>query len=81
MADRRGRHVEFARGLFHGHVPCRRLKCAQCVQRDGGSLDLTIGNETITLDEGNSMYFDPSFPHSYCQKGKHKCCAVVVVTS
>ena len=46
-----------------------------------GSLDLTIDNETITLDEGDSMYFDPSLPHSYCQKSKHTCRAVVVVTS
>lgn len=53
---------------------------AELIYVIGGSLALTIDDGTIVLDEGDSMYFDPSFPHSYCQKGKQKCCAVVVVT-
>jgi len=46
-----------------------------------GALMVTIDNDTMVLDEGDSIYFDSSAPHSYCQKGKRKCCAVVVVTT
>ena len=46
-----------------------------------GGLVVNILDEVISLDEGDSMYFDPSFPHSYCQSGKQNCCAVVVVAS
>jgi transcriptional regulator with XRE-family HTH domain len=45
-----------------------------------GSLVLTFENEAVELHEGDSTYFDPSFAHSYCQKGKQPCRAVVVVT-
>ena len=54
---------------------------AELIYAISGSLAVAIGDETYILDEGDSMYFDPAFPHSYCQKGKHTCCAVVVVTS
>ena len=54
---------------------------AEVIYVVNGSLAVTIDGETVVLDEGDSMYFDPSFPHSYCQKGKSKCCAVVVVTA
>ncbi|MHA1517833.1 MAG: cupin domain-containing protein, partial [Alphaproteobacteria bacterium] len=54
---------------------------AELIYVVNGSLAVTIDHETVMLDKGDSMYFDPSFPHSYCQKGKSKCCAVVVVTS
>lgn len=54
---------------------------AELIYVVNGSLAVTIDRETVMLDNGDSMYFDPSFPHSYCQKGKSKCCAVVVVTS
>lgn len=46
-----------------------------------GRLLLSFENETVELEEGDSTYFDPSFPHSYSQKGKQSCRAVVVVTA
>ena len=46
-----------------------------------GALMVTIDNDTIVLDEGDSVYFDSSVPHSYCQKGKRRCTAVVVVST
>ena len=46
-----------------------------------GTLVVSFDGETIELHEGDSTYFDPSFPHSYCQKGKQPCRAVVAVTS
>ncbi len=52
---------------------------AEMIYVVSGRLLVTILDEVIALDEGDSMYFDPSFPHSYCQKGKHRCRAVVVV--
>ena len=45
-----------------------------------GRLLLSFENETVELEEGDSTYFDPNFPHSYCQKGKQQCRAVVVVS-
>lgn len=45
-----------------------------------GRLLLSFENEAVELHEGDSTYFDPSFPHSYSQTGKLSCRAVVVVT-
>ena len=47
----------------------------------GGSMLLSFDAESVELNEGDSTYFDPSHPHSYRQKGKQPCCAVVVVTN
>jgi len=46
-----------------------------------GTLILSFDRETVELHEGDSTYFDPSVPHSYGQKGKKPCSAVVVVTT
>ncbi|MDJ0513477.1 MAG: cupin domain-containing protein [Methyloceanibacter sp.] len=46
-----------------------------------GTMVLSFEDDEIVLHEGDSTYFDPSFPHSYSQKGKQPCRAVVVVTS
>ncbi len=54
---------------------------AELIYVISGLLEVIIGDETYVLDEGDSMYFDPSFPHGYGQKGEKKCCAVVVVTA
>lgn len=44
-----------------------------------GTLVLSFEDEEVELGEGDSTYFDPAFAHSYRQKGKQPCCAVVVI--
>jgi len=46
-----------------------------------GRLLLTIGRQEHELDEGDSIYFDASVPHSYRRHGKPRCTAVVVTTT
>ena len=46
----------------------------------GGQLLLTIGREEHRLDEGDSIYFDASVPHSYRRHGKTRCSGLVVTT-
>ena len=43
-----------------------------------GSLEVRIGKETHTLEEGDAMYFDASVPHGYRRVGKKPCAAIVV---
>jgi transcriptional regulator with XRE-family HTH domain len=43
-----------------------------------GALVLTLGGEAHQLDEGDSIYFDPSQPHSYARAGGRPCEAIVV---
>ncbi|HUF17184.1 MAG TPA: XRE family transcriptional regulator [Thermoanaerobaculia bacterium] len=45
-----------------------------------GRLALKIGRQEHLLDEGDSIYFDSSVPHSYRRHGKPKCTAVVITT-
>jgi transcriptional regulator with XRE-family HTH domain len=45
-----------------------------------GQLVVNIDGEDTMLGQGDSIYFDPSFPHSYRQHGRAVCSAVVVVT-
>jgi transcriptional regulator with XRE-family HTH domain len=45
-----------------------------------GRLGLTIGRQEHLLDEGDSIYFDSSVPHSYRRLGKPRCAAVVITT-
>jgi transcriptional regulator with XRE-family HTH domain len=54
---------------------------AEVIYVIGGELVVTIDGEETPLREGDSMYFDSSYPHSYRQCGRRKCSAVVVVTS
>ena len=44
-----------------------------------GRLLVTVDGQDKLLDEGDAMYFDSSAPHSYAQKGRSTCAAVVVV--
>jgi quercetin dioxygenase-like cupin family protein len=46
-----------------------------------GSLRLQIAGEEHELDEGDSIYFDSSQPHSYTRAGASPCEAVVVTTA
>lgn len=43
-----------------------------------GTLDLTIGSENITLEPGDSVYFDSSVRHSYHRASKAPCTALIV---
>lgn len=45
-----------------------------------GALSLRLGDEVHQLDEGDSMYFDSSQPHSYARAGARPCEAMVVTT-
>ncbi|HEY8716634.1 MAG TPA: cupin domain-containing protein [Candidatus Acidoferrum sp.] len=44
-----------------------------------GKLELRIGTEEYTLEDGDSVYFDSSLPHSY-RKVSQKPCGAIVVT-
>jgi transcriptional regulator with XRE-family HTH domain len=44
----------------------------------GGSLEVAIGKDVHTLDEGDAMYFDASVDHGYRRVGKKPCAAIVV---
>jgi hypothetical protein len=44
----------------------------------GGSLEVRVGKEEHTLEEGDATYFDASVPHGYRKLGKKLCAAIVV---
>lgn len=46
-----------------------------------GTLALTIGGDEHVLNEGDSVYFDPSQPHAYRRVGARACEALVVTTA
>lgn len=46
-----------------------------------GRLVVTIDGESYTLEKSDSLYFDPSAPHSYCCAGRLDAAAIVVVTA
>jgi len=43
-----------------------------------GRLGLRVGIDQYELDAGDSMYFDPSVPHTYRRMGKQVCQALIV---
>lgn len=43
-----------------------------------GKLELTIGSDTHTLEEGDAVYFDSAVRHSYHRAGKEPCTGVVI---
>ena len=45
-----------------------------------GRLAIVVGRHEHELDEGDSIYFDASVPHSYRRKGRNRCSAMVVTT-
>jgi len=53
---------------------------AEIVYVISGTLGIAVGNEEHTLHAGDSIYFDPSPPHSYRRVGARACTAVVVTT-
>jgi transcriptional regulator with XRE-family HTH domain len=44
-----------------------------------GRLIVTIEGEDTTLEEGDSMYFDSAYAHTYRRQGRASCSAIVVV--
>lgn len=47
----------------------------------GGRLAIAVGRHEYVLEEGDSIYFDSSVPHSYRRVGADPCTAVVVTTT
>jgi transcriptional regulator with XRE-family HTH domain len=52
---------------------------AEIVYVLSGQLVVTIEGEDTTLEEGDSMYFDSGYPHTYRRHGRATCSAMVVV--
>ncbi|HEX8800783.1 MAG TPA: cupin domain-containing protein [Terriglobales bacterium] len=46
-----------------------------------GKLGLRIGINTYELESGDSIYFDPSVPHTYRRVGKAPCQAMIVTAA
>jgi quercetin dioxygenase-like cupin family protein len=82
VTDRRlnAYHVEFEPA---GREPARphQHEGAEVVFVIGGTLAITVGDEEHVLRAGDSIYFDPSPPHSYRRVGGRACRAVVVTTA
>lgn len=45
-----------------------------------GQLVLNVDGEDVLLGEGDSIYFDSGFSHSYRRQGRASCSAIVVVS-
>lgn len=43
-----------------------------------GKLEIKVGEETHTLEPGDSIYFDSTMPHSYRRASRQPCSALVV---
>jgi len=43
-----------------------------------GALVVTIGGQGYELENGDSIYFDSSVPHTYCKAGDSGCTALIV---
>jgi len=54
---------------------------AEVVYVISGTLAVSVGGEEHLLEAGDSMYFDPSPPHTYRRVGGRACTAVVVTTA
>ena len=46
-----------------------------------GKLGLRVGVNTYELESGDSIYFDPSVPHTYRRVGKAPCQAMIVTAA
>lgn len=56
-----------------------RHEGAEIIYVIGGSLAVRFEDETVSLEAGDSMYFDSAHPHSYRRIGDEACSAMVVV--
>jgi transcriptional regulator with XRE-family HTH domain len=46
-----------------------------------GRLVVNVDGQDNVLDDGDALYFDSGEPHSYTQKGRTTCAAIVVVST
>jgi quercetin dioxygenase-like cupin family protein len=53
---------------------------AEIIYVISGQLAVNVDGEDTLLAEGDSMYFDSGYPHSYRRQGRGTCSAIVVVT-
>ncbi len=74
-----GYHAEFPAGA--GPSEPHTHDGAELVYVLKGKLVITIDGEEHTLNVSDSIYFDPSAPHSYRCAGRTDAAAVVVVTA
>lgn len=66
------RHVAQEKLLAHQH------EGVEFIYLISGRLLIKVGAREIDLDQGDSIYFDSSVPHSYRRQGRGPCRAVVV---
>ncbi len=52
---------------------------AEIIYVISGQLVISFDGEETLLEEGDSIYFDSGFPHSYRRQGRAVCSAIVVV--
>jgi mannose-6-phosphate isomerase-like protein (cupin superfamily) len=45
-----------------------------------GTVEVTVGNETVSLSAGEAYYFDSSIPHRFRNQGDDECEIVSVCT-
>jgi transcriptional regulator with XRE-family HTH domain len=53
---------------------------AEIIYVISGQLAVNVDGEDTLLAEGDSMYFDSGFPHSYRRQGRGTCSVIVVVS-
>jgi transcriptional regulator with XRE-family HTH domain len=53
---------------------------AEIIYVIGGQLILNVDGEDVLLGEGDSIYFDSGFAHSYRRQGRALCSGIVVVS-
>jgi quercetin dioxygenase-like cupin family protein len=63
---------QVARPRSHEHAGAEFLHVLR------GTLQLRVAGEDYRLDEGDSVYFDPSQPHAYSRGGSRACEAIVI---
>jgi len=81
VADRK---MEAYYAEFEGHsepTAPHKHKGAEIIYVIKGQLVVSIDGGDTTLDEGDSMYFDPGYAHSYRRQGRASCSAMVVVSA
>jgi transcriptional regulator with XRE-family HTH domain len=68
------RFPHVARPRSHEHAGAEFLHVLR------GTLHLRVGGDEYTLEQGDSIYFDSSRPHSYARAGVRRCEAIVITT-
>ncbi len=63
-----------------GPVESHKHPGAEIIYVINGQLALNVDGKDLLLGEGDSIYFDSGFPHSYRRQGRGLCSAIVVVS-